>query len=481
MDRRGAITLVVALALACESSSGSSSEGEDTTDDTGSGTGSGTGDQTGDGTGSSDGTGGGDGGGTGTDDGSGTGSGTGDGGSDCEPVGPWPDAVEDPYLVSRTVEGEPLHSGGWPSLSADGRFVAYHSIANPTDEANDNLFDIFVYDASCDITIRVPFEHPQDPITEVIYPALADDGSAVAFASRDENMEIQILVYDLVADEIEIVSVDESGAPVPAANEIPSISGDGRFVAFHTDAALVAADTAEIADVYVYDRELEEIELVSLGTQGEQGNWGSVWPSISGDGRFVAFESISELVEGINLGPQIYVRDRQEGTTEVVSVPDPDTLAGGAVRPSISADGRYVAWSSSASTLVPDDTNGVEDVFVTDRELGTVERMSVTAAGEEFLVPASLGKVSGSGEVVVMIVGWFGPGQETVQMWAKNRTTGELALLSEGPSGDPGDHNTVSPAVSADGMWAAFESSATNLISPAKPGATWDAYAAAIP
>jgi Tol biopolymer transport system component len=389
--------------------------------------------------------------------------------------------VDDPFLVSRTTDGEPLHSGGWPSLSADGRLVTYHSIANPTDEANDNLFDIFIYDAECDITIRVPFEHPPEPITEVIYPAMADDGSAVAFASRDENMETLVYVYDLATDEIEIASVDESNTPVLAANEIPSISGDGRFVAFHTDAALVAADTAEIADVYVYDRDTDQIELVSLSAAGEQGTWGSVWPSLSGDGRFVAFESISELVEGINLGPQIYVRDRQEGTTEVVSVADPDTLAGGAVRPSISADGRYVAWSSSASTLVPDDTNGVEDVFVSDRELGTVERVSVTATGEEFSVPASLGEISGNGEVVVMIVGWFGPGQEPVQMWAKNRTTGDLVLLSEGPSGEPGSHNTVNAAISADGKWAAFESSATNLLAQPKPGATWDAYAAAIP
>src|SRR5439155_853313 len=121
-------------------------------------------------------------------------------------------------------------------------------------------------------------------------------------------------------------------------------------------------------------------ERVSDDTLGVQGNTDSFGPSISADGRYVAFDSVaSNLVNGDTNGcKDVFVRDRQSGTTERVSV-DSLGVQGNyhSQSPSISADGRYVAFTSIASNLVSGDTNGLYDVFMRDRQNGTTERLSV--------------------------------------------------------------------------------------------------------
>lgn len=403
-------------------------------------------------------------------------------GSDCDPVGPWPDTVDAPYLVSRTATGQPQHGGGAPGLSADGRFVVYHSSSDPSGMPTELLFDVFVYDAACDTTVRVPFEHPEDPITEVVFPVISDDGSTVAFVSRDSNFDTQIFVYELATDTLELASLDEAGTPVLGSHDAPSLSADGRFVAFHTGDALVADDDNAEQDVYVRDRQAGTIERVSLTEAGEQATGASNWAVISADGRHVAFESWAALIPGTTLAPQVYLVDRQRGTIELVSGDPAAPSNGVAQRPSISGDGRFVAWHSSASDLVPDDGNGLDDVFVRDRQSGAIERVSLDGDGAELALPTAFGRVSDDGNVVLMTMGYFSVGgDDNVELWAKNRSTGVLTLVAKAPTGDVADADVVNPQLSADGRWAAFETAATNLLSPPKPGGTYDAYAAAIP
>ena len=156
---------------------------------------------------------------------------------------------------------------------------------------------------------------------------------------------------------------------------LPRITADGRFVAFESSASnLVPGDTNGETDIFVHDRQTGMTERVSVDSLGSEGDNYSYWPSISADGRFVAFVSYaSNLVPGDTNGDHdIFLRDRQAGLTERVSV----NSAGGqgnydSYSPSISTDGRFVAFESLAGNLVPGDTNGCKDVIVHDREAGS--------------------------------------------------------------------------------------------------------------
>ena len=159
---------------------------------------------------------------------------------------------------------------------------------------------------------------------------------------------------------IQRVSVASSGVQGNGRSCCPSISADGRFVAFASEASnLVPGDTNGAWDVFVYDRQTGEITRVSVASDGAQGNGDSGGPAISADGRFVAFySSASNLVPGDTNGVEdVFVHDRLTGQTTRVSVAS-DGAQGNDLswQPSISADGRFVAFASRASNLVPGDT-----------------------------------------------------------------------------------------------------------------------------
>src|SRR5438132_6140403 len=153
-----------------------------------------------------------------------------------------------------------------------------------------------------------------------------------------------------------------------------ALSADGRFVAFDSAATdLVAGDTNLVSDVFVHDRQTGTTERVSVASDGAQGNGSSgllsfaFSPALSADGRFVAFVSFAtNLVAGdTNGATDVFVHDRQTGTTERVSVASDGTQGNAAsTGAALSADGRFVAFHSTATNLVADDTNGKTDVFV---------------------------------------------------------------------------------------------------------------------
>ena len=167
----------------------------------------------------------------------------------------------------------------------------------------------------------------------------------------------------------------------------PSISADGRYVAFNTDADnLVPEDSNGTSDVLVFDRSTGKTERVSLSGTGVEGNGYSSHPSLSGDGRFVAFHSsASNLVPNdTNDRSDIFVYDRMADTIDRLSVSGSGAEGDGeSAFSSISNDGRYVAFTSSSSNLVPGDTNDRFDVFVYDRSTATIERVSVSDGGAE--------------------------------------------------------------------------------------------------
>src|SRR5262245_33501646 len=190
----------------------------------------------------------------------------------------------------------------------------------------------------------------------------------------------------------ELVSASSAGVQGDQDSEFPSVSADGRFVAFSSFSEnLVPSDTNLTADVFVRDRLLGTTERVSVSSNGKQGDGASGvldlmgGPSISGDGRFVAFSSeSSNLVHGDNNGTaDVFVRDRLTGVTTRVSVASDGTQANaGGTEPAISRDGRFVAFVSFSDNLVPDG-NFTADIFVHDDQTGVTERISQAPDGSD--------------------------------------------------------------------------------------------------
>ena len=286
----------------------------------------------------------------------------------------------------------------WPAISADGRYVAFHSHASNLVPGDTNqTWDVFVHDRVTGATERVSVASGGVEVFGIsLSPAISADGRYVAFHSGAPNLvpddpiegSYDVLVHDRVTGTTERISVGIGGVPPDADSYHPAISSDGRYVAFYSFASnLVAgadANGANTSDVYVRDRMTGTTERVSVASDGTQGNKESLWPSISADGRYVVFYSnASNLVPWDTNGSyDVFLRDRVTGTTERTSVAS-DGAEGNKSSswPAISADGRYVAFQSVATNLVPGDSNAKDDVFVRDRETGTTDRVSIGADG----------------------------------------------------------------------------------------------------
>jgi Tol biopolymer transport system component len=181
-----------------------------------------------------------------------------------------------------------------------------------------------------------------------------------------------------------LVSTAADGTAGDSDSGTPRISANGRYVAFESwSANLVPGDTNGINDIFVKDRHTGAIERINVADDGTQAGIASIAFSISGNGRYVAFDSLdADLVPGDTPDSEdVFIRDLRTGRTEILIGPGPEgsfTYA-----PSISADGRYVAFTSSRSDLVAGDTNGESDAFVHDRWKKTTRRVSVATYGTE--------------------------------------------------------------------------------------------------
>jgi Tol biopolymer transport system component len=197
--------------------------------------------------------------------------------------------------------------------------------------------------------------------------------------------------------------VNTDGTQGNLESATPVLSADGKFVAYQSFADnLIADDENEGADIFVRDLTANTTERVSEYTGHYEGEGDSQRPSISADGRYVAFDSDDwDLVWGdTNDSFDVFVNDRATTVTTRVSVDDSGTQTNGdSFRPSISADGRYVAYYSEASNLVPGDSNGSTDVFVYDRRSGATKRVSVAAAGQEASGDSVRPAIDGSGHL----------------------------------------------------------------------------------
>ena len=299
------------------------------------------------------------------------------------------------------------------SISADGRFVAFHSEATNLVPGDTNgMSDVFVYDREKGETTRVSVSSQGVQGNGPSFvPSTSADGRFVAFhssatnlVSGDTNRGLYVFVHDREEGETTLVSVSSEGMQSNAPSLLPSISADGRFVAFYSGASnLVPGDTNGENDVFMHDREEGETTRVSVSSQGVQGNGISYSPSISADGRFVAFRSLAtNLVPGDTNGKvDVFVRELHGNETTLVSVSSEGVQGDrSSWSPGISADGRFVAFHSSATNLVPEDTNGELYVFVHDREKGETTRVSVSSEGVQSNGSSGESSISADGRFV---------------------------------------------------------------------------------
>jgi Tol biopolymer transport system component len=374
-----------------------------------------------------------------------------------------------------------------PSISHDGRFVAFtsHAVELVAGDPNAIVPDVFVRDLQASTTHVVdvptggaPANGPSGDAWTYTRVAVASGGRAVSFESVATNLVVDdtngvrdVFVRDYDLCWIERVSIATGGAQANGASgeDSTSISADGRFVAFESLATnLVAGDTNASRDVFVRDRQNATTARVSVGFGGVQANNHSWNPALSADGRYVAFDSwASNLIGADSAGNiDVFVRDLQLGTTECVSVyyafPAPANL--NSQYASISADGRYVAFESLASNIVPGDTNARRDVFVRDRQLGVNERISVSSAGAQANWDSGRPSISADGRYVVFESGAniFVPGDPpfTPDVFLRDRQTSTTTMESLATGGVHTPGTNFSPSISDSGRFIAFASTA---------------------
>jgi hypothetical protein len=230
---------------------------------------------------------------------------------------------------------------------------------------------------------------------------------ATNLVSNDSNARADIFLRDRLNRTTTRVSRTAGGGQLNATSFNPEISPDGRFVAYSTGATNVVGNDRNGAadDVIVYDRTTGRTELVSVSSAGVQGDHRSTDPELSGDGRYVAFHSAaSNLVAGDTpLTNDMFVRDRVAGTTERISVSstgttDSENMSG--THHGITRDGRFVAFATQ-KRLAPDDTGVITDVYVRDRARGTTTRASVSTAGAQGNGSSIWPSISDNGRLVV--------------------------------------------------------------------------------
>lgn len=311
--------------------------------------------------------------------------------------------------VSVASDGTPgNHESREPAISRNGRYVAFQSAAaNLVANDTNNASDIFVRDTVANTTTRVSLAWDgSQPNASSYTPSISDDGRYVAFASDadnlvpgDTNLSPDIFVRDLQTGEILLASLARNGLFIVQANGPsynPVISSDGSVVVYESFATnLVSGDNNGNLDVFATIPQLAYTSRVSVSSSGTEASGASKHAAMSGDGRFIAFASdAGNLVTGDNnFAYDIFVRDTVNNTTVRVSLATNGAEGNGdSLNPSISDDGRFVAFESIASNLIPNDSNSLTDVFVRDLAMNVTLRASVASNGAQgnrgSLVPA---------------------------------------------------------------------------------------------
>lgn len=385
-------------------------------------------------------------------------------------------------LISLSSDGEQSNTYSIsPALSSDGRFVAFASGANNlTPNDTNNWQDIFVHDRATKQTERISISSTGEEGNNISSaPYISADGRYVVFYSdasnlvpNDTNGMKDTFVHDRQTNQTKRISITSTGEQATGNSYNGIISADNRYIAFASASNnIVPNDNNGQWDVFLYDQQNEQITLISATPDGTPGNGGSANQAISDDSHYIVFSSFADnlVPNDTNGKTDVFRHDLLTGQTRLISVNLSNEQGNDSSSiPSISMDGRYIAYLSNANNLVPDDSNGYFDIFVFDSQTGQTNRVSLNSNGTQSNGNSFEPFLSANGRYVTF--------QSEASNLVPNDTngdtdifvhdiqTGETIRVSINSNGIEGDKDSMDPAVSANGLLITFWAYANNLV-----------------
>jgi Tol biopolymer transport system component len=395
-------------------------------------------------------------------------------------------SAADTTLISRTSQKKQSNGiSGEPATSQTGQFVAYRSSATnlDSDRCDRGINQIYVSDRSTG-TIRCVSvnssgkEGDQDSFA----PSITGDGRFIAFTSvatnfagnQCDNGFNQIYVRDRTSGTTRCVSVNSNGHEANQDSDASSISADGTLIAFNSAATNLAGNKCDngFNHIFVHDLTTGTTNCVSVRTNGDEGNGDSFDPSISADGQVVVFESTAtNLASRCNNGnSHIYLHHRVTGETSCVSVNNEGQQSNGnSALARVSGDGRFVAFQSDSTNVTTRCNNGHAQIFVRDTLEERTTCSSIDNHGNQGNNDSVQPSISSNGRFVAFssnttnLTGNRCMGGN-MQVFVRDRADEKTKCASLGPKNVEGNGNSSSPSISANGSMVTFESDANNLV-----------------
>ncbi|MET0000115.1 MAG: HYR domain-containing protein [Candidatus Thiodiazotropha lotti] len=373
-------------------------------------------------------------------------------------------------------------------ISDDAKLFVFTTTYALVGDDTNNGDDIYLRDRSAGITKRVSVNSAGEQAEAGSFsslsttnPEISPNGRYVVFSSNAANLDVSdtyahedIFIRDLQAQTTSILTNAFGGGPADGPSFSPDVSADGRYVSFLSFAGnLVADDTNGEMDLFLLDRNTSEIRKITTSNSGDwldgySGSYDSP-PQISADGRYVVFSTNSRaVVTGDNNGGyDVFVYDRDLNTATRVSVNSSGNEANGnSHAASISADGRFVLFKSTATNLTSDTLDDATNYYRHDRTTG--ETVLITGFSPSAIPFANGGVISGDGRFVVLSVNTESTGirdtNAVYDVYVKDMTDGRIERVSVGPNGEEGDGNSVEPRITADGNYIAFLSTSNSFM-----------------
>ncbi|OGL31889.1 hypothetical protein A3F64_00595, partial [Candidatus Saccharibacteria bacterium RIFCSPHIGHO2_12_FULL_42_8] len=368
-----------------------------------------------------------------------------------------------------------------PSISTDGRYIAYSSAATNLVAGDTNgVLDVFLYDTVTETTKRISVDSGGNEAHSDSYePSISGDGRYIAYASdadnlvtSDTNIMTDMFLYDTVNETTSRISVDSGGVEADGSSGGASVSSDGRYITYHSDATnLVAGDTNVTTDVFLYDTDTQTTSRISVDSGGTESTGYSYSPAISGDGQYITYSSDStDLVIGDTNGfSDIFLYNVATQTTTRISMDTGGNESNnGSAYSNISSNGRYIVYQSEASDLIFGDSNLAQDIFLYDTLAQTTTLISKDSNGVISGNYSSDAVISGDGKYIVyQSIGENLVNNDTnanFDIYAFEIDSGKTFRVSVDSNKNQGNGGSSLPTISGDGKYIAYSSDATNLV-----------------